>query len=153
MVESTGTEIESSGRLGAILGVSVPETHRQMYAEAKQFADEVLMPAADLHDREESFPESQVNALAEKGFLGILAPEQYGGMGLDNLALTLALEEINRGCASTGVTLSVHNSLLSSPLLHFGTEEQKERFFPGLASGKSLGAYAITAAFSAATSS
>ncbi|MGB1398172.1 MAG: hypothetical protein ACPG7R_10055, partial [Planctomycetota bacterium] len=67
MLESTGTEIESSGRLGAILGVSVPETHRQMYMEAKQFADEVLIPAADLHDREESFPESQVNTLAEKG--------------------------------------------------------------------------------------
>ena len=144
MLDSTGTEIDTAGRLNAILGVSVPETHQQMYEEAKRFADEVLIPAADRHDREESFPESQVSSLAEKGYMGILAPKKFGGMGLDNLALTLALEEINRGCASTGVTLSVHNSLLSSPLLHFGTEEQQERFFPGLASGKSLGAYAIT---------
>ena len=119
MLDSTGVEIDAAGRLGAILGVSVPETHREMFEEARRFADEVLIPAADRHDREESFPEDQVAALAKKGFLGILAPEKYGGMGLDNLALTLALEEINRGCASTGVTLSVHNSLLSSPLLHF----------------------------------
>ncbi len=144
MLDSTGVEIDAEGRLGAILGVSVPETHRQMYEDARKFADEVLIPAANRHDLEESFPEEEVNALAEMGFMGILAPENFGGMGLDNLALALALEEINRGCASTGVTLSVHNSLLSSPLLHFGTEEQKERFFPGLASGKSLGAYAIT---------
>ncbi|MDG1455601.1 MAG: acyl-CoA dehydrogenase family protein, partial [Planctomycetota bacterium] len=145
MLDSTGIETnEAAGRLEAILGLSVPETHRHIYDEAKRIADEILIPAANLHDREESFPEDQVRILAQGGFMGILAPKEFGGQGLDNLALTLALEEINRGCASTGVTLSVHNSLLSSPLLHFGTEEQKARFFPGLASGESMGAYAIT---------
>ena len=145
MLDSTGIETnEAAGRLEAILGLSVPETHRYIYDEAKRIADEILIPAANLHDREESFPEDQVRILAQGGFMGILAPKEFGGQGLDNLALTLALEEINRGCASTGVTLSVHNSLLSSPLLHLGTEEQKARFFPGLASGESMGAYAIT---------
>lgn len=139
-----GQDTDLEGLLGAMLGSSLPEKHHELQQVAREFANEILIPAADQHDREESYPASSVARLADLGFMGILAPEEYGGLGLDNLALCVALEEINRGCASTGVTLSVHNSLLSSPLLHFGTKEQQARFFPRLASGKELGAYAIT---------
>ena len=140
--EGAGTDLE--GLLGAMLGTSLPEKILELHQTARDFADEVLIPTADLHDREESFPADNVERLAKLGFMGILTPSQYGGLDLGNLALTVALEEINRGCASTGVTVSVHNSLLSSPILHFGSQEQHARYFPRLASGESLGAYAIT---------
>jgi butyryl-CoA dehydrogenase len=115
-----------------------------LQATARNFADQELVPAADQLDASERFPAEHLAKLAGMGFLGILVPVDYGGMGLDNVALTCALEEIQRGCASTGVTVSVHNSLLSHPLLHFGTAEQRARYLPRLASGRSLGAYAIT---------
>ncbi len=138
------TSSEIDDRLGAMLGTSLPPAHAKLQQICREFADEVLIPSADLHDREESYPAKIVERLANLGLMGILAPKRYGGMEMDNLGLAIALEEINRGCASTGVTLSVHNSLLSSPLLHFGTEEQQKNFFPRLASGEALGAYAIT---------
>ncbi|MEE2889953.1 MAG: acyl-CoA dehydrogenase family protein, partial [Planctomycetota bacterium] len=139
-----GTETDLEGQLAAMLGTSLPQKILELHQTARDFADEVLIPAADLHDREESFPADNVERLAKLGFMGILTPSQYGGLDLGNLALTVALEEINRGCASTGVTVSVHNSLLSSPILHFGSQQQQARYFPRLASGESLGAYAIT---------
>lgn len=140
--EGIGEDLE--GLLGAMLGTSLPSKHLEMQQIAREFADEVLIPAADEHDRTETYPANSVDRLAKLGFMGILTPARFGGKEMGNLALSLALEEINRGCASTGVTVSVHNSLLSSPLLHFGTEEQQARFFPQLASGEHLGAYAIT---------
>ncbi len=143
MLEKDISEGEGS-RLGSMLGTDLPAEHARIQQVCREFADEVLIPAADQHDREESYPAKNIERLANLGLLGILAPKEYGGLGLDNLALSVALEEIHRGCASTGVTVSVHNSLLSSPLLHFGTEDQKSRFFPRLASGEALGAYAIT---------
>ncbi len=124
--------------------LSLSKTHQQLQDTAREFADKILIPNADRYDRTEEFPAENIEKLAELGFLGILIPEAHGGAGLDNIALTLALEEIQRGCASTGVTISVHNSLLSNPLLRFGTVEQHERYLPKLASGEWLGAYAIT---------
>ena len=124
--------------------LQLTKNHQQLQETAREFADKILMPSADRHDRNEEFPAENIEKLAELGFLGLLIPEEFGGAGLDNVALTLALEEIHRGCASTGVTLSVHNSLLSNPLLNFGTKAQHERYLPKLASGEWLGAYAIT---------
>jgi alkylation response protein AidB-like acyl-CoA dehydrogenase len=92
---------------------------------ARDFADSVLKPAAARLDREEKFP-----------------AEHWKPLG--NLALTFALEEVNRACASTGVTISVQNSLVASPLVKYGTEEQKQRYLPRLATGEIIGAYAIT---------
>jgi alkylation response protein AidB-like acyl-CoA dehydrogenase len=74
----------------------------------------------------------------------MIVPEQYGGTGADNLSLVLALEEINRVCASTGVTMSVQNSLVEAPILHWGSEEIKKRYLPKLATGEHLGAYALS---------
>jgi alkylation response protein AidB-like acyl-CoA dehydrogenase len=76
--------------------------------------------------------------------MGMLTPEAYGGVGLTNLALCLVQLEINRACASTGVTMSVHNSLCQSPLLRYGSDEQKQRYLPRLARGEWIGAYSLT---------
>ena len=111
---------------------------------AREFADKILMPSADRFDQREEFPAEQIEKLAGLGFLGILIAEEFGGLVLDNVALTCALEEIHRGCASTGVTVSVHNSLLTHPLITHGNAAQRAKYLPRLASGKNLGAYAIT---------
>ena len=82
--------------------------------------------------------------MASLGFLGMLTPESYGGVGLTNTALALVQLEINRACASTGVTMSVHNSLCQSPLLRYGTDAQKQQYLPKLARGEWIGAYSLT---------
>ncbi|MBI3270785.1 MAG: acyl-CoA dehydrogenase family protein [Planctomycetes bacterium] len=111
---------------------------------ARKVADEEIAPRAAALDEGKIFPAESMKKLAELGFCGFLAPEKYGGSGLGNLALVLALEEVNRACASTGVTLSVQNSLVASPLNRFGNEDQKQRYLPKLARGEWLGAYSLT---------
>lgn len=124
--------------------LELTDAQRQLRDTAREFADKILIPSADRFDRLEEFPEENIKKLADLGFMGILIPEEYGGGGHDNVTLAVAFEEIHRGCASTGVTLSVHSSLLSSPLLNFGNEETKQKYLPKLATGDWLGAYAIT---------
>ena len=111
---------------------------------ARDFADKELVPRATRHDREAKIDPDVLAKLAELGMFGLTVPEQYGGSALGNLALSLVLEELNRGCASTGVTVSVHNSLVCSPIAKYGSPEQKETWLPKLASGEILGAYALT---------
>jgi alkylation response protein AidB-like acyl-CoA dehydrogenase len=113
---------------------------------AREYARAVAAPTADARDREHRFPTEEFKAAAELGFAGILVPEEHGGIGLGTLALALVVEEVSRGCASVGVTLSVHNSLVCSPLRRHGTEEQKAAWLPRLASGELLGAYALSEA-------
>ncbi|MFQ5654156.1 MAG: acyl-CoA dehydrogenase family protein [Planctomycetota bacterium] len=120
------------------------EAQRQLRDTAREFADKILMPNADRYDRLEEFPQENIEKLADLGFMGMLIPEEHGGSGAGNVSLTVALEEIQRGCASTGVTVSVHNSLLSNPLIQFGSAQQQKKYLPRLASGEWLGAYAIT---------
>src|SRR5690349_1792356 len=90
---------------------------------ARDFAERELLPRAAQHDREETLDPAVLAGLAELGFWGLTVPEEFGGAGQGNVALSLVLEEVNRACASTGVTLSVHNSLVCSPLLKWGTKE------------------------------
>jgi alkylation response protein AidB-like acyl-CoA dehydrogenase len=111
---------------------------------ARDFGDRELAAAAARIDRERAFPLEAMRKMAEIGFLGMVIPEAYWGTGLGNLALAVVLEEVNRACASTGVTLSVHNSLVASPIVRFGTEDQKRRYLPRLARGDLFGAYALT---------
>jgi alkylation response protein AidB-like acyl-CoA dehydrogenase len=111
---------------------------------ARDFADRVLRPRAAEFDRTGSVPREVLAQMAQLGFMGMLAPEDYGGVGLDNFHLALVQMEINRACASTGVTMSVHNSLLMSPLLRFGTEEQKRAYLPRLCKAEWIGAYSLS---------
>src|SRR5207237_9410777 len=120
------------------------EEHLQVRAMARQFADEVVRPRAAQHDETGEFPMENIRQMAELGFMGLPFPEEYGGAGLDNLAYMIAVEEISRACASTGITLAAHVSLGASPIYDFGTPEQKRKYLPRLASGKSLGCFGVT---------
>jgi alkylation response protein AidB-like acyl-CoA dehydrogenase len=113
---------------------------------AREYADKWVAPGAAERDLKAQFPIEQFKKAGEYGFTGICVPESYGGPGLGNQALVLVLIEVNKVCASTGVTLSVHNSLTTAPLLKFGTEDQKRRYVPRLASGEWLGAYSLSEA-------
>lgn len=123
---------------------SLTEDLRLVQETARDFAEKELAPIAAKLDKEARFPLEPLKKLASLGFCGMTVPEEYGGGGLGNLALVIVLEEINRVCASTGVTLSVHNSLLAYPICKYGTEAQKKRWLPRVAAGEILGAYALT---------
>ena len=103
---------------------------------AREYADREVAPTADARDREHRFPRAEFDKAAELGLTGVLVPEDLGGMGLGTLALTVVIEEVSRACASTGVTLSVHNSLVCSPIRRHGTDEQQRRYLPRLAGGE-----------------
>ncbi len=120
------------------------EDLRMVRDMARDFARAELDPRATRHDRQGSIDPEVFTQLGELGLWGLTIPEEYGGAGMGNLALSLVLEEINRACASTGVTLSVHNSLIGSPILKFGSAELKRAWLPRLASGEVLGCYCLT---------
>jgi alkylation response protein AidB-like acyl-CoA dehydrogenase len=111
---------------------------------ARSFAEAELLPRASKMDRQCFIDPEVFEKMGELGLWGLTIPESHGGAGMGNVELAIVLEEINRACASTGVTLSVHNSLLGSPLMRFGSETQKQRWLPELASGKRIGAYCLT---------
>ncbi|MFA5794566.1 MAG: acyl-CoA dehydrogenase family protein [Candidatus Brocadiia bacterium] len=123
---------------------NLTEEQRLIRDTARDFARSELAKVAKDIDRDQNIPDEIIKKLGEIGFWGILVPEQYGGAGLDLLSLVLALEEISHVCASTSVTLSVHNSLVCNALIKYGTEAQKRKYLPDLASGKIIGAYALT---------
>ncbi len=111
---------------------------------ARDFAQKELVPRARKHDEQGSIDPEVFGILKELGFWGFTIPEEHGGAGLGNLELALLLEELNAGCASTGVTVSVHNSLLGSPIRRFGTQAQMEQWLPQLATGDRIGCYCLT---------
>jgi len=139
----THSDIDSAA---AGLGFDLGEELSMVRDSARDFADGVLAPLATKHDREESISDEVYQQLGELGFWGLTLPEEYGGADLGNVALAVVLEELNRACASTGVAVSVHNSLLCAPLMKFGTEEQKAHWLPKLASGEAIGAYSLSEA-------
>ncbi len=110
----------------------------------RQFADDKLKPRAEALDREGTFPWDSWREMAELGLLGIVVEEQYGGPQMDNLSYVTALEEIAAGCASTATAMSVQNSLAIFPINAFGTDAQKERYLPPLATGETVGCYGLT---------
>lgn len=113
---------------------------------ARDFAEAELMPRATKHDRQGFIDPEVFQQIGELGMWGLTIPESFGGAGLGNLQLALVLEELNRACASTGVTVSVHNSLVGAPINKFGTDAQKERWLPKLATGEVIGAYSLSEA-------
>ena len=117
---------------------------REIQAVARDFARAEIEPYAAAWDRDHGFPRGLLTALAELGLLGVCVPEQYGGAGADFVAYILVLEELSRADAGVGVTVAVHTSACAMPLLQFGTDEQRSRFVPALASGDRVGCFALT---------
>jgi butyryl-CoA dehydrogenase len=111
---------------------------------ARELAEAEIAPNAAEWDREQRFPDELIPRLAELGLMGVCVPEEYGGGGADFLSYVLVLEELSRADAGVGVTVAVHTSATTLPLLAFGTDEQRERFVPPLARGEHLGAFALT---------
>ncbi|MCI0454915.1 MAG: acyl-CoA dehydrogenase [Candidatus Dadabacteria bacterium] len=111
---------------------------------ARDFAVNEIKPIASELDKEGKFPKDLVKKMADLGFMGIFISEGYGGSGMDTLSYVLALEEICKACASTGVIMSVNNSLVCEPIYKFGTEEQKKRYLPPLAKGEKLGCFSLS---------
>jgi butyryl-CoA dehydrogenase len=111
---------------------------------ARDFATREIEPKAAELDKTARWPTEIVARMAELGFLGLAVPEQYGGAGLDNVSYVLVMEEVSRACASSGVIMSVNNSLFCDPLYKFGTDWQKTEILTPTASGKILGAFGLT---------
>lgn len=124
--------------------MQLTENHQLVRETARRFAREQVAPIAAEIDETGRFPQETVAALGEMGFLGVVVPEEYGGAGLDNLSYVIIVEELSKVCGSHGLTVAAHNSLGVSPILEFGTDQQKRKYLPDAASGKTLVSYGLT---------
>jgi alkylation response protein AidB-like acyl-CoA dehydrogenase len=120
------------------------EEQREIQALARDFARDEIEPQAAEWDREHGFPRTLLDRLGEVGLMGVCVPEEHGGGGADFLSYVLVLEELSRADAGVGVTVAVHTSACTLPILTFGTHEQQARFVPALARGELVGAFALT---------
>ncbi len=126
------------------MNFELTDIQRETQKMCREFAARELRPNARQWDEAHQWPAEAVKKLAELSLLGVAVPEQYGGAGLDQVCYALAIEEISRGCGSTGVIMSVNNSLYCDPVLKFGTEEQKREFLVPFARGEKLGCFGLT---------
>ena len=117
------------------------EMARQLF---KEFAENEVKPLAQEVDETETFPRETVEKMAKYGFMGIPVPKEYGGQGCDTLTYAMCVEELSKVCATTGVIVSAHTSLCIDPIMTFGTEDQKKKYVPDLASGRKIGAFGLT---------
>ncbi len=117
---------------------------REIQALAREFAAAEIEPHASDWDRAHGFPHELLGKLGELGLMGVCVPEEYGGAGADFMSYILVIEELSRADAGVGVTVAVHTSACSMPLLQFGSEEQRTRFVPPLARGEGVGCFALT---------
>ena len=120
------------------------DDQREIQSLARDFAQAEIEPNAAAWDRDHGFPRDLLGKLAALGLLGVCIPEEYGGAGADFLSYILVLEELSRADAGVGVTVAVHTSAVTLPILTFGTDEQRGRFVPPLARGEAIGAFALT---------
>ena len=120
------------------------EEHLMLQKMVREFAKNEIKPLAQTIDEEEKFPEDSIKKMAELGLMGIPWEDKYGGNNMDTLSLVIAIEEIGKVCASTAATMMAHTSLGTAPIVLFGTEEQKEKYLPKLATGKIIGAFGLT---------
>ncbi len=120
------------------------EEQRMVRDTTRAYAERGLKPVASGLDHDSVYPQEQLQKLGSMGLMGVFVPEEFGGSGLDRVAYIAALEEISKVWASLGVIMSVNNSLVCGPLVRFGTEAQKKRYLPRVASGEWLGCYALT---------
>ncbi|WP_224363199.1 acyl-CoA dehydrogenase [Hyalangium versicolor] len=126
------------------MNFELTDIQRDIQRVCREFAAKELIPNARKWDETHAWPTEAVKQLAELSLLAVAVPEQYGGAGLDNVCYALAMEEISRGCASTGVIMSVNNSLYCDPVMKFGTEAQKQEFLVPFARGEKLGCFGLT---------
>lgn len=124
--------------------IELSEEHRLLRETVRQFAEAEVKPRAREIDASGEFPRDFFAKAGELGLAGVAVPDQWGGAGMDPIAYTLVIEEVSRCCATSGVILSVNNSLVCDPLLTFGNDEQKEEFLRPLAAGEKLGCFALT---------
>src|SRR5579863_53094 len=124
--------------------IELTEVQRDIQKTCAEFADRELKPNARKWDREHTFPRDAVNKLAALGLLSVAVPEKWGGAGLDNVCYAVAMEEISRGCASTGVIMSVNNSLYCDPIDKFASDEQKKEWLAPFTRGEKRGCFALT---------
>ena len=117
---------------------------REIQTLAREFANAEIEPHASEWDRAHGFPRELLAKLGDLGLMGVCVPEEYGGAGADFVSYVLVLEELSRADAGVGVTVAVHTSACTLPLLQFGTEEQRARFVPPLARGEGVGCFALT---------
>ncbi|WP_297719041.1 acyl-CoA dehydrogenase family protein [Intestinimonas sp.] len=120
------------------------EDHESIREMARDFAEKALAPIAADIDKNEHFPEEVVKQMADLGFLGLKIPEAYGGLGLDMRSYVCVMEEIAKKCATATLFISSANSLSTAPIVISGTEEQKQRYLPGVASGEEYIAFGLT---------
>ena len=120
------------------------ETQREIRDMARDYAREKLAPTAADRDREHKFPAAEIREMGQLGFLGMTTPEAYGGSDVGAVAYACVLEEIAAGEGACSTILSVHNSVACGPIVKFGTEAQKQRFLPKLASGEWVGGFALS---------
>lgn len=120
------------------------EDQLQLRDALRDFCANEIAPKAAQRDQEGRFEDGLVAKLAEMGLMGLYVPEQYGGAGLDCVSYAMAVEELSRACAATGILMSAHHSLCVDPILSFGTEAQKRKYLPRLASGEQVGCFSLT---------
>ena len=118
--------------------------HQMAQKLFKDFAETEVKPHAIEVDETEEFPREVVAKMQKYGFMGVPVPKEYGGQGCDPLTYVMLVEELSKVCGTTGVVVSAHTSLCMDPIMNYGTEEQKQKFLVPLASGKKLGAFALT---------
>ena len=124
--------------------IELTDEQKLLQENVRRFAEEVAKPRAKEIDESGEFPRSFFDQAGELGLAGVGVPEEYGGAGMDATSYCIVIEEISRVCATSGVILSVNNSLVCDPLMKFGTEEQKREFLTPLAAGQKLGCFALT---------
>jgi len=123
---------------------TLSKKHEMARALFREFAEKEVKPLAQEVDETEEFPRVTVEKMAKAGFMGIPIPKEYGGQGCDILTYAMCVEELSKVCGTTGVIVSAHTSLCCDPILTYGTEEQKQKYLPDLASGRKIGAFGLT---------
>ena len=126
------------------MDLDLTEEQQLLQKSVRDFAEAEVKPHAKEIDETGRFPRDNFKKAAELGLTGVAVPENYGGAGMDHVSYAIVIDEISRVCASTGVILSVQNSLYCDPVLRFGTDEQKQKFLVPFARGEKIGCYALT---------
>jgi butyryl-CoA dehydrogenase len=124
--------------------MELTEEQQMMRDMVRRFAQDEVEPLAIEIDREHTFPDETARKMAELGLMGVCIPEEYGGAGMDDLCYYIAVEELGRVCGSTGLTLAAHISLCTYPIYAYANAEQRSKYLPDLASGRTFGAFGLT---------